>query len=89
MYFSDRDARIAVALVVARMIHPSSEREALRWLETNSATLELLRLDTGQAIKLDKLYRLSDLLVKHHRAIEEPCLPASQAVRHWRRGDLL
>ena len=47
--FSDRDARIAVALVVARMIHPSSEREALRWLETNSATLELLRLDTGRA----------------------------------------
>ena len=69
--FSDRDARIAVALVVAPMIHPSSEREALRWLETNSATLELLRLDTGRAIKLDKLYRLSDLLVKHHRAIED------------------
>ena len=69
--FSGRDARIAVALVVARMIHPSSEREALRWLETNSATLELLRLDTGRAIKLDKLYRLSDLLVKYHRAIED------------------
>ena len=31
--FSDRDARIAVELVVARMIHPSSEREALRWLD--------------------------------------------------------
>ena len=53
--FSDRDARIAMALVVARMTHPSSEREALRWLETNSATLELLRLDIGQAIKLDNL----------------------------------
>ena len=58
------------------------------WLETNSATLELLRLDTGRAIKLDKLYRLSDLLVKHHRAIED-ALFARQAVRHWRRGDLL
>ena len=69
--FSDRDARIAMALVVARMTHPSSEREALRWLETNSATLELLRLDIGQAIKLDNLYRLSDLLIKHHRAIED------------------
>ena len=68
---SDCDARIAMALVIARMIHPSSEREALRWFETNSATLELPRLDTGQALKLDKLYRLSDLLVKHHRAIED------------------
>ena len=60
-----------MALVVVRMIHPSSEREALRWLETNSATLEFLRLDTGRAIILDKLYRLSDLLVNHHRAIED------------------
>ena len=68
---SDRDARIAMALVVAHMIHSSSEREALRWLETNSATLELLRLDIGQALKLDKLYRLSDLPVKHRRAIED------------------
>ncbi len=68
---SDRDARIAMALVIARMVHPASERETLRWLETNSATLELLRLDTGQALYLDKLYRLSDGLVKHHQAIED------------------
>ena len=67
---SDRDARNVMAPVIAHMIHPYSEREALRWLETNSATLELLRLDTGQALRLDKLYRLTDLLVKHHRAIE-------------------
>ena len=68
---SDRDARIAMALVIAHMIHPSSEQETLRWLEINSATLELLRLDTGQALKLEKLYRLRDLLAKHHRAIED------------------
>ena len=68
--FSDCDARIAMALVVAHMIHPSSERGALRWLETNSATLELLRLDTRKGLKLDKLHHLSDLLVKHHRAID-------------------
>ena len=57
-------------MVIARMVHPSSERAALNWLETNSATLELLRLDTGKGLKLDKLYRLSDVLVKHHRTIE-------------------
>ena len=68
---SDRDARIAMAMVIARMVHPSSERAALNWLETNSATLELLRLDTGKGLKLDKLYRLSDVLVKHHRTIED------------------
>ena len=53
---SDRDARIATALVIGRMVHPASERETLRWLETNSAALELLHLDTGQALKCDKLY---------------------------------
>ena len=68
---SDRDARIAMALVIARMVHPASERETLRWLETNSAALELLHLDTGQALKLDKLYRLGDSLIKRHRAIED------------------
>ena len=40
-------------------------------METNSATLELLRLDSGQALKLDKQRRLSDLMVKRHRAIED------------------
>ena len=68
---SDRDARITIAMVIARMVHPSSERAALNWLETNSATIELLRLDTGKGLKLDKLYRLSDVLVKHHRTIED------------------
>ena len=68
---SDRDERITMAMVIARMVHPSSERAALNWLETNSATLELLRFDTGKGLKLDKLYRLSDVLVKHHRTIED------------------
>ena len=68
---SDRDTRIAMAMVIARMVRPSSERAALNWLETNGATLELLRLDTGKGLKLDKLYRLGDVLVKHHRTIED------------------
>ena len=87
---SDRDARFAVALVVARMKHPSSEREALRWLETNSATLELLHLDTGQALKVDKRNRLSDLPVKHHRAIEDAFFACQRKLfGKYRRGDFL
>ena len=42
---SARDARLATALVVARMVHPSSEREAHAWLTQASATLELLGLE--------------------------------------------
>ena len=29
----ERDARLAVALVVARMLHPNSERATLEWLQ--------------------------------------------------------
>ena len=68
---SGRDAQVAMALVIVRIIHRSCEREALWRLETSIATLELLRLDTGRAHRLDKLLRFNGLLVKHHKAIED------------------
>ena len=67
---SPRDARIAAALVVARMAHPSSERAAHAWLMHSSATLELLGLDGVRPLSLSKLYRTSDLLWRHRRALE-------------------
>ena len=68
---SDRDARVAAALVAARMLQPSSERAAWQWLNTRSATLELLRLETVQPLSLNKLYRISDLLWHHRAALEK------------------
>lgn len=65
-----RDARVALALVVAKMLHPSSEREALRWLREDSAALELLDLDRGKALSLQKLYRTGDVLWRHRRALQ-------------------
>ena len=65
-----RDARVAIALVVAKMLHPSSEREALRWLREDSAALELLDLDRGKALSLQKLYRTGDVLWRHRRALQ-------------------
>ncbi len=53
------------------MVHPSSEREAFRWLGANSATLELLELDRGKALTLDKLHRTGDLLWRHRAALED------------------
>lgn len=67
---SARDARIAAALVVARMLHPSSEREAHAWLCHHSATLELLGLAPGLPLSLSKLYRIGDLLWHHREALE-------------------
>ncbi len=67
---SSRDARIASALVLARMLHPSSEREAHAWLSQHSAALELLGLDSGAPLSLAKLYRIGDLLFHHREALE-------------------
>ena len=65
-----RDARIATALVVAKMLHPNSERESLRWLREDSAALELLDLDRGKALSLQKLYRTGDVLWRLRRALQ-------------------
>ena len=68
---SPRDTKIATALLIARMLHPSSEREALRWLQKSSALLEVLGLDSGVGPSLSKLYRTNDLLFKHREALQE------------------
>ena len=67
---SERDTRIALALVIAKMAHPSSEREALRWLQDDSAIRELLSPDQGPVLSLSKLYRTNDLLWRHREALE-------------------
>ena len=67
---SARDASIATALVLARMLHPSSEREAHRWLRDSSTTLELLGLDHSTGVSLNKLYRICDLLWKQREALQ-------------------
>ena len=67
---SSRDARIATALVLARMLHPSSEREAHAWLCQHSAALELLGLATSTPLSLSKLYRIGDRLFHHREALE-------------------
>ena len=65
-----RDARIALAVVAARMIHPSSEREASRWQQADSALPELLGL-AGRRSTLSRktLYRICYLLWKNRAAL--------------------
>ena len=67
---SSRDARIASALVVARMLHPASERATHAWLYDSSATLELLGLASSTPVSLTKLYQTGDLLWKHRKQLE-------------------
>ena len=66
-----REGRIASALIVARMVHPASERETSRWLRRDSATAELLELEGDRkALRRKTLYRIGDLLWRHRAAIQ-------------------
>ena len=67
---SNKDAALCAALVIARMLHPGSERETLRWMLEDSAILEILELHDQLPPSLDKLYRLNDLLWKHRVALQ-------------------
>ncbi len=59
--FSERDARIATALVMAKMLYPTSELGTERWLREESATLELLGLAGGLGVSDTKLLRIGDV----------------------------
>lgn len=68
--FSSREVSLACALVLARMLHPSSEREASRWLNASSSAWELLGLDSRQPPSLNALYRIGDRLWQCREGLE-------------------
>ena len=66
-----RDTRIAVALLIAKMLHPASERETSRWLRHDSATAELLGLDGDlKALSRKTLTRVGDRLWSVREALQ-------------------
>ena len=65
-----RQAALATSLVIARMLHPSSEREARRWLAERSAAWELLGLDGSRPPSLNSLYRVGDRLWQRRAHLE-------------------
>ena len=76
-----RDGRIATALIVARMVHPASERETSRWLRRDSATAELLGLeDDRKALARRTLYRIGDLLWRHRAEIQRELFTREHAL---------
>ncbi len=67
--FNEKELAAAMGNIIARMVHPGSERETHRWLQQNSALGELLGFDYGQ-LSLDRLYKVTDKLLSHKKAIE-------------------
>lgn len=64
--------QVAMALgsVVARMAKPGSEKATWSWLTEQSALEELLDVDFSRQSKM-RLYRVSDLLIRHKEQIEK------------------
>jgi hypothetical protein len=58
-----------VGSIIARMAAPGSELASHRWLSATSGLGDLLEVDLA-ALPLSRLYRASDLLMKHREAIE-------------------
>ena len=66
--FNPKQLHAAIGNIIGRMIRPGSELLTHRWLHEQSALGELLGGDLAPS--LTALYRASDLLWKHHDAIE-------------------
>ena len=61
---------VAVATIIARMAAPASESATWQWMNKQSGIGELLDVNF-ESMSAMRLYRVSDLLVKHRRQIEE------------------
>ena len=61
---------VAVASIIARMAEPGSESSTWQWLNEQSGTGELLGVDF-ESMSAMRLYRVSDLLVRHRQNIED------------------
>ena len=64
-----RHVRLGLAQILARALHPASERETWRWLRHDSALGELLGLQPSDLSK-DSLYTAADALWQRHERLE-------------------
>ena len=67
--FTAPERHAAIGSIIARAVHPASERETHRWLQQNTALGELLDHDFGTT-SLTRLYTIADKLLSHQPAIE-------------------
>lgn len=67
---SDTEIAFSLASIIARAVFPASERATFSWLQHQSGLSELLDFDFKNAA-VQKLYQISDLLLKHKESIEE------------------
>jgi len=68
--FNKHQLAAALGVIAGRMIAPGSERATHQWLQNTTALDELMGVDFS-IISLDRVYQVSDYLLKHKDALEE------------------
>ena len=68
--FNSIESAVAIGSIIARMAEPGSEMATWHWLRERSGLGELIDFDY-ESISPMRLYRTSDLLVKHRAEIEK------------------
>ncbi len=68
--FNSVESAVAIGSIIARMAEPGSEMATWHWLRERSGLGELIDFDY-ESISPMRLYRTSDLLVKHRAEIEK------------------
>ncbi len=68
--FNKPHVEAAIGVIVARLINPTSERATHLWLQGISGTDELMDADFSR-LSQDRVYKVSDMLLKKKEAIEE------------------
>ena len=68
--FNKPHLEAAIGVIAARLINPTSERATHIWLKDISGIDELLDTDFSK-LSQDRVYKVSDLLLKNKEAIEE------------------
>lgn len=68
--FNKHEVSAAVGVIAGRMIVPGSERATHYWMQNQTALDELMRVDFS-SLSLDRIYKVSDLLIKKQSVIEE------------------
>ncbi len=74
---SENEAGIAQILLTAKMLHPSSELEAERWLHENSGTGELYNPLDNHSVSRYRLYKAATYMYKHKDEIEKTMYSAT------------
>ncbi|MEE8432679.1 MAG: IS1634 family transposase [Candidatus Desulfatibia sp.] len=75
--FSSREVSLSEAVIVGRLVRPSSDLSTWKWIRENSAISELTRTPLIR-IKKDAVYEISEEILRHKKTIEQHLLKREQ-----------